>query len=395
MIEFKNISKSYGNQEVIKDFNLIIECGTFLTIIGSSGSGKTTILKMINGLIKADKGEVLINNKNIQDKDLIELRRKIGYVIQGNILFPHLTVFENIAYVLNLKKYDKKEIEKIVNEKMDMLNLSRDLKDRLPDELSGGQQQRVGIARALAANPDIILMDEPFGAVDAITRYQLQKDLKELHRKTEATIVFITHDITEALKLGTKVLVLDKGEVLINDKNIQDEDLIELRRKKGYVIQGNILFPHLTVFDNIAYVLNLKKYDKKEIEKIVNEKMDMLNLSRDLKDRLPDELSGGQQQRVGIARALVANPDIILMDEPFGAVDAITRYQLQKDLKDLHKKTEATIVFITHDITEALKLGTKVLVLDKGEIQQYDIPKNICSNPKNEFVKQLLKMAEM
>ena len=105
--------------------------------------------------------------------------------------------------------------------------------------------------------------------------------------------------------------------------------------------------------------------------------MNMLNLSRDLKDRLPDELSGGQQQRVGIARALAANPDIILMDEPFGAVDAITRYQLQKDLKELHKKTEATIVFITHDITEALKLGTKVLVLDKGEIQQYDIPKNI------------------
>lgn len=172
MIEFKNISKSYGNQEVIKDFNLTIECGTFLTIIGSSGSGKTTILKMINGLIKADKGEVLINDKNIQDEDLIELRRKIGYVIQGNILFPHLTVFDNIAYVLNLKKYDKKEIEKIVNEKMDMLNLSRDLKDRLPDELSGGQQQRVGIARALAASPDIILMDEPFGAVDAITRYQ-------------------------------------------------------------------------------------------------------------------------------------------------------------------------------------------------------------------------------
>jgi len=202
MIEFKNISKSYGNQEIIKDFNLTIECGTFLTIIGSSGSGKTTILKMINGLIKADKGEVLINDKNIQDEDLIELRRKIGYVIQGNILFP--------------------EIEKIVNEKMDMLNLSRDLKDRLPNELSGGQQQRVGIARALAANPDIILMDEPFGAVDAITRYQLQKDLKELHKKTEATIVFITHDITEALKLGTKVLVLDKGEIQQYDipKNI-------------------------------------------------------------------------------------------------------------------------------------------------------------------------------
>jgi len=156
MIEFKNISKSYGNQEVIKDFNLTIECGTFLTIIGSSGSGKTTILKMVNGLIKADKGEVLINNKNIQDEDLIELRRKIGYVIQGNILFPHLTVFENIAYVLNLKKYDKKEIEKIVNEKMDMLNLSRAEALKLGTKvlvLDKGEIQQYDVPKNICSNP--------------------------------------------------------------------------------------------------------------------------------------------------------------------------------------------------------------------------------------------------
>ena len=152
MIEFKNISKSYGNQEIIKDFNLTIECGTFLTIIGSSGSGKTTILKMINGLIKADKGEVLINDKNIQDEDLIELRRKIGYVIQGNILFPHLTVFENIAYVLNLKKYDNVEI--IIDKK---------LKDIVSDcKLSVATSGTITLELALLGLPSIVVYKTTF-----------------------------------------------------------------------------------------------------------------------------------------------------------------------------------------------------------------------------------------
>ena len=214
MIEFKNISKSYGNQEIIKDFNLTIECGTFLTIIGSSGSGKTTILKMINGLIKADKGEVLINDKNIQDEDLIELRRKIGYVIQGNILFPHLTVFDNIAYVLHLKKYKESEIKKIVNEKLDMLNLSRDLKDRLPDELSGGQQQRVGIIRSLIGRPKVLLMDEPFSALDPLSRKQLQGLIKKIHQEFNLTVVFVTHDMVEASYLGTRLCIMDKGQII-------------------------------------------------------------------------------------------------------------------------------------------------------------------------------------
>lgn len=213
MIEFKNVSKSYNNRAIIENLNLVVECGTFLTIIGTSGSGKTTIMKMINGLVKADEGEVLINGKNIEQEDLIELRRNTGYAIQGNILFPHLTVFENIAYVLNLMKKDKAQIRQIVEDKLKMLDLPMEIKERYPHELSGGQQQRVGIARALSATPDILLMDEPFGAVDAITRNQLQNELKELHRKTGITIVFITHDIVEALKLGTQVLVIDEGVI--------------------------------------------------------------------------------------------------------------------------------------------------------------------------------------
>ena len=213
MITFTHIYKSYNGKEIISDFNLTIESGTFLTIIGTSGTGKTTVLKMINGLVLPDKGEIRIDGKNIADENLIALRRNIGYVIQGNILFPHLSVAENIAYVLVLKNYPKSDISRIVAEKLKLVNLAPELAERFPHELSGGQQQRVGIARALAANPNIILMDEPFGALDSITRKQLQRELKALHQLSGATIVFVTHDITEALTLSTKVLVLDKGVI--------------------------------------------------------------------------------------------------------------------------------------------------------------------------------------
>lgn len=213
MITFTHIYKSYNGKEIISDLNLTVESGTFLTIIGTSGSGKTTVLKMINRLVLPDKGEIHINGKNILAEDLIALRRNIGYVIQGNILFPHLTVAENIAYVLHLKKYTQANIARIITEKLQQVNLPPELANRFPYQLSGGQQQRVGIARALAANPAIILMDEPFGALDSITRQQLQRELKTLHQQTGVTIVFVTHDITEALTLGTKVLVLDKGTI--------------------------------------------------------------------------------------------------------------------------------------------------------------------------------------
>ena len=213
MITFSHIYKSYNGKELISDFNLTIESGTFLTIIGTSGSGKTTLLKMINGLILPDKGEIHIDGRNIFTEDLIALRRNIGYVIQGNILFPHLSVAENIAYVLHLKNYSKTDIEHIVTEKLQQVNLTPELSNRFPHQLSGGQQQRVGIARALAANPNIILMDEPFGALDSITRQQLQRELKALHLLSGATLVFVTHDIAEALTLGTKVLVLDRGTI--------------------------------------------------------------------------------------------------------------------------------------------------------------------------------------
>ncbi|GAA6425892.1 ABC transporter ATP-binding protein [Dielma fastidiosa] len=214
ILQFKNIEKKYNDKAIIKDFNLEIEQGEFLCMIGSSGSGKTTLLKMINGLILPDHGSVLVNGKNIQEEDLITLRRSIGYCIQGSVLFPHMNVEENISYVPNLwNKRDKQKTKAAVAKWMKIVGLSDELRTRYPSELSGGQQQRVGIARALAASPNILLMDEPFGAVDEITRKQLQKEIKDIHQKTGITIIFVTHDINEALTLGAKILVLDQGQI--------------------------------------------------------------------------------------------------------------------------------------------------------------------------------------
>ena len=213
LIEYKNICKSYSGTPVLQGFNLEINEGDFLCVVGTSGSGKTTMMKMINGLLTPDKGELLISGKNIKDEDIISLRRKIGYAIQGNGLFPHMTAAENIGYVPKLEGADDKAIESIVDKMLKLVGLSADVKEKYPDELSGGQQQRVGLARAYANSPLILLMDEPFGAVDSITRYQLQKDLKEIHKATNCTIVFITHDIQEAFKLGTHILVMDEGKI--------------------------------------------------------------------------------------------------------------------------------------------------------------------------------------
>nr|WP_300384565.1 ABC transporter ATP-binding protein [Clostridium sp.] len=215
MIKFENIKKVYGDKAVITGFNLEIEKGDFITIVGSSGCGKTTILKMVNGLNIPDEGNIYVNGKDIKNEDIIRLRRNIGYVIQGTGLFPHMTVEDNIAYVPNLiNKSDKKKTNEAVNKLMKVVGLEENMRERYPDELSGGQRQRVGIARALAASPQIMLMDEPFGAVDEITRKMLQDEILRIHSELKVTILFVTHDIKEALKLGTKVLVMNKGEIV-------------------------------------------------------------------------------------------------------------------------------------------------------------------------------------
>ena len=213
-IEFKHIRKSYGDKVIMEDFNLQVEKGEFITIIGSSGCGKTTALKMVNGLIHPDGGDILIEGENIREKDQTQLRRNIGYAIQGSVLFPHMTVEENISYVPNLlNRRNRAKTKSAVEKWMKIVGLDEEMKERYPAELSGGQQQRVGIARALAASPEILLMDEPFGAVDEITRGQLQEELLRIYHQTQITVLFVTHDIGEALKLGTKVLIMDHGEI--------------------------------------------------------------------------------------------------------------------------------------------------------------------------------------
>ena len=213
IIEYKNIGKSYQGKWVVRDCNLRINEGDFLCIVGTSGSGKTTLLKMINGLIVPDEGDITIFGTRVIDQDIISLRRKIGYAIQGDGLFPHMTVAENIGYVPRLEGAPKEEVDAIVERMLSLVDLPLDSKGKYPKELSGGQQQRVGIARAYANSPKILLMDEPFGAVDSITRYQLQEDLKQIHKQTDCTIVFITHDMHEAFKLGTHILVMHEGKI--------------------------------------------------------------------------------------------------------------------------------------------------------------------------------------
>jgi osmoprotectant transport system ATP-binding protein len=240
-IEYRHVGKSYGDRIALKDLTLKIDQGEFVTVVGSSGGGKTTALKMVNGLIQPTSGEILVNGQRIKDQDRIQLRRSIGYAIQGSVLFPNMTVEENIAYVPSLwNKKDKAKTAKAVDKWMKITGLDASLKDCYPDELSGGQAQRVGIARALAASPDILLMDEPFGAVDAITREQLQAEIKRIQQETGVTILFVTHDIEEALKLGTKVLVIDGGEVqqydapseiLMHPATAFVEKLVERERK--------------------------------------------------------------------------------------------------------------------------------------------------------------------
>lgn len=214
LIRFKHVVKKYGEQTVLKDFSLDIPKGEFLTVIGRSGCGKTTALKMINGLNVPDEGNIYVEGKDISGVDQISLRRKIGYVIQSIGLFPHMTVEKNITYVPDLSgQWDRPTAKRKVGELLEKVGLDMSYAKRYPDELSGGQCQRVGIARALASNPEILLMDEPFGAVDEITRKTLQGEILHIQKKLNVTVIFITHDIKEALRLGTRVLVMDEGGI--------------------------------------------------------------------------------------------------------------------------------------------------------------------------------------
>lgn len=215
MIEFDHVSKIYnGNKVAVEDVNLSFDKGEFICLIGTSGSGKTTTMRMINRMIDPTKGTIRINGEDIQKKNPVELRRQIGYVIQNIGLMPHMTIRDNITLVQRLLKVDKEEQNKTAEKMIDLVELPRDMLDRYPHELSGGQQQRIGVVRALAADQDVILMDEPFGALDPITRDSLQDLVKDLQERLGKTIVFVTHDMDEALKLSNRIAIMDNGKVI-------------------------------------------------------------------------------------------------------------------------------------------------------------------------------------
>jgi osmoprotectant transport system ATP-binding protein len=216
MISFENVSKKYKDGTyAVNEFNLHINEGELLVLIGPSGSGKTTTLKMINRLIPLTEGTIKISDIKISDYDIHELRWDIGYVLQQIALFPHMTIEENIAVVPELKKWESQKINHRIDELLHMVGLDpKTYRKRKPHELSGGQQQRIGVARALAANPPIILMDEPFSALDPISREKLQDDLIVLQKDIKKTIVFVTHDMKEALKLGDRICLMKEGRIV-------------------------------------------------------------------------------------------------------------------------------------------------------------------------------------
>jgi len=243
-IEFQNVRKKFEQAKgnAVDYVNLTINEGEFITILGSSGCGKTTLLKLINRLYDPDEGKIILFGENIKDVDAIKVRRRIGYVIQQVGLFPHMTIAENIATVPKLLKWDREKIDARVDELLYLVGLApAEFKKRYPNQLSGGQQQRIGLARALAVDPKIMLLDEPFGAIDSINRLKLQDELLQIHGGLKKTFLFVTHDIDEAFKLGTRIMIMNEGKIIQFDtpekiiKNPADgfvESLIASAREK-------------------------------------------------------------------------------------------------------------------------------------------------------------------
>ncbi|GBD74406.1 osmoprotectant ABC transporter ATP-binding protein [Tetragenococcus halophilus subsp. halophilus] len=218
MIEFQDVSKIYkGGKKAVDDISFIVETGEMVCLIGTSGSGKTTSMRMINRMTDPTKGKILIDNQDVTDINPVELRRRIGYVIQNIGLMPHMTIRDNITVVPKLLKTSQDDRNKTAERLIKLVEMPEEMLDRYPHELSGGQQQRVGVIRALAADQDVILMDEPFGALDPITRDSLQDLIKDLNKRLKKTIIFVTHDMDEALKLADHVAIMSEGKVIQYD----------------------------------------------------------------------------------------------------------------------------------------------------------------------------------
>lgn len=250
IIKFEHVAKKFGKNEIISDLNFSINKSEFVTVLGSSGSGKTTTLKMINGLEKPTKGKITVNGHDLNDTNLVDLRRHIGYVVQSIGLFPHMNIAQNVAITPNLLNWSKEKINKTVNALLKQVGLDpKEYSKRYPNQLSGGQQQRVGVARALSTDPPILLFDEPFSALDAIIRQNLQQEVKTLHQNLgDKTFFFVTHDINEALFLGDRVMVMNKGNIEqfdIPEKIVSNPATDYVAQLLGTVSQNKALWERL------------------------------------------------------------------------------------------------------------------------------------------------------
>ncbi|KAB2334566.1 betaine/proline/choline family ABC transporter ATP-binding protein [Cytobacillus depressus] len=292
MLKFDHVSKTYkGGKKAVSDLCLDFKKGEFIVFIGPSGCGKTTTMKMINRLIEPSEGSIYIDGENIMDKDPVQLRREIGYVIQQIGLFPHMTIQENISLVPKLLKWPEEKRRSRARELLELVDMTPDYLDRFPHELSGGQQQRIGVLRALAADQPLILMDEPFGALDPITRDSLQEEFKKLQKKLGKTIVFVTHDMDEALKLADKIVIMRNGqlvqcgtpdEILLNPVNefveefIGKERLVQARPNIQTVKQ--IMNPNPITISrdrSLSEAIQLMKYHRVDSLLIINEKREL------------------------------------------------------------------------------------------------------------------------
>jgi len=291
LIEFKNIVKKYRAKTIINPFSLNIEAGQLVVFIGPSGCGKTTLLKMINKLVQPTSGKIFVNGTDISKMNPIELRRNIGYVIQNTGLFPHMSIKENLELIPKLKGEDPASIEKKTKDLLEMVGLDpKEYLHRFPKELSGGQQQRVGVARAFSTNSDIILMDEPFSALDPVTRSSLQDELFQMQKELNKTIIFVTHDMDEAIKIADKICILKDGDVLQfdtpenilkNPANDFVEGFIGKRRvwnNPELLLAEDIMIPHpvkITAMRTVLQAIEIMK-DNKVDSLMVTDKQNVL-----------------------------------------------------------------------------------------------------------------------
>lgn len=339
MIKFDHVSKIYnGNKVAVEDVNLSFDKGEFICLIGTSGSGKTTTMRMINRMIDPTKGTITINGEDIQKKNPVELRRQIGYVIQNIGLMPHMTIRENITLVQRLLKVDKEEQNKTAEKMIDLVELPRDMLDRYPHELSGGQQQRIGVVRALAADQDVILMDEPFGALDPITRDSLQDLVKDLQERLGKTIVFVTHDMDEALKLSSRIAIMDDGKVIQFDtpENILQNpanDFVEELLGEDRLLQAK---PDTTtvgeIMMNTAVSITPEKSLQNAIRLMREKRVDTLLIvdEDNILKGFVDIETIDQERRHGKASSIgdIINPNVFYVKE-----SALVRDSLQRILK--------------------------------------------------------------